>query len=148
MKKGIFWCSLMRWCYAWIVPSYISIYKCLVYKDTFHGNTRGLQHCLSSTIWHSYMVTDKHFQRHFSPLLLRTCLTWQPWIYQLIFKFPFFPNEVKRASFRSLRWRYITHPWNINVSAGSGRWMEAHMPALIKRSLNPRPDLLPKEAWY
>lgn len=66
--------------------------------------------------------------------------------YQLVSKIPFSLNEVKRASFCSLRWRYITCPWNINVSAGWGRWMEAHMPALIKRSLNPCPDLLPKEA--
>lgn len=69
-------------------------------------------------------------------------------INELVSEIPFLPNEVKRASFCSLRWRYITHPWNINVSVSRGRWMEAHMHTLIKRSLKPHPALLLKEAWY
>lgn len=66
--------------------------------DTLHGET-SLQHCLSSTIWHSVMANDIGFERHFRPLLLRKFLTWQPWIYQLISKIPFFPQWGKKGKF-------------------------------------------------
>lgn len=47
------------------------------------------------------------------------------------------PNEVKRASFCSLRWRDITRPWNINVSSCWGRWMEEPHACLNKKVFKP-----------